>query len=71
MNILFDLKRADGKVVEWSGHGDTEEAASLNAVWRYLDCMRVFDKDAGGGIVATRRHERHGISVLGRGTIIG
>lgn len=71
MNIQFDLKRADGETVVWSGHGDDEEAASLNAAWRYLDCMRVFGKDDGGGIVATRRHDRHGISVLGGGTIIG
>ncbi len=65
--MRFDLKRVDGKTVTWEG-SDGEDAAI-----RYVDAMRVAGKDDGGGIVATRpaKADRYGISVLGRGKIIG
>lgn len=71
-DVLFDLKRVDGKTVQWQGTGADENEAGMNAAVRYVDCMRVFDKDDGGGIVATRiARERVSVSVLGGGTIIG
>lgn len=49
----YELKLADGKVVQWDGH-DGE-----NAAHRYVDAHR----DA--SVVAWREADRHGLSVLG------
>lgn len=60
--MRYELKRVDGKTVEWDGT-DGENAAR-----RYVDAMRVAGKDDGGGIVASRRPRADcsGIHVLGR-----
>lgn len=57
--MKYELKLADGRVVEWEG-SDGE-----NASVRYVDAMRVAGKSDGGGVVAWRE-PRHGIHVLGR-----
>ena len=58
--MIFELKRADGKVVEWEGQDGVD--ASL----RYVDAMRVAGKSDGGGIVAWREPSAHGtVTVLG------
>lgn len=61
--VRYELKRADGRVVEWPGE-DGEDASR-----RYVDAMRVAGKPDGGGIVAWRE-PRHGVYVLGRGARI-
>jgi hypothetical protein len=55
---VFELKRADGKIVQWEG------TDGVNASVRYVDAMRVAGKSDGGGIVAWREHS-DAISVLG------
>lgn len=55
--MRYELKLADGTVVEWDGD-DGEHAAR-----RYVDVHR----DA--VVVASRPADRHGIFVLGRGVI--
>jgi hypothetical protein len=51
--MRWELKLANGKVVEWDGK-DGEDASR-----RYVDCHR---DDA---VVAYREANRHGLSVLG------
>jgi hypothetical protein len=54
----YDLKLASGKVARWTG------TSGEDAARRYVDCM-------GGSVVAWRASDTGGISVLGRGRIIG
>lgn len=49
----YDLKLADGKIVQWSGKDPTD------AVTRYVDAHRE------AAVVAVREGNRHGLFVLG------
>lgn len=61
IEVRYDLKLANGKVVSWVG-ATPEEAAR-----RYVDCVR-----PGVAVVATRRSDNLSVTVLGRGgRIIG
>lgn len=57
--MKYELKRADGKAVEWEGADGTDASV------RYVDAMRVAGKPDGGGIVAWREPRFVGVDVLG------
>lgn len=59
MEQRYDLKLADGRTVSWTG------SSGEDAARRYVDGHH------GATVVATRSAERHGLFVLGGGTIIG
>lgn len=55
---MWLLRTADGKTVQWPGE-DGEDAAR-----RYVDCHR-------GVTIVASKPIRHGLFVLGGGTILG
>lgn len=61
--MLWDLKLATGKIVQWEG------ATGLEAARRYVDAMRVAGTPA--TVIASRRPSGAGVYVLGSGTIEG
>lgn len=62
--MIWDLKLASGKVVQWEG--DTGEDAAR----RFVDSERVAGRPD-VAVVASRRPSSSGIYVLGRGRIDG
>jgi hypothetical protein len=64
MEQNYDLKLSNGKIVQWTG------TSGENAAARYTDCV-IVGRSLDVHVVASRPADDPGVSVLGRGTIIG